>query len=324
MSRPSSRTWVAAERTLLWLLAVTAWESGCQREPPPSPVLAQAPAAAQNPQRDAELRKQALGRDPEAMDEALRAGLENLRDRFKCNDVSGCPAEAVLVGFGWHATPALQNAFLRAPRQAPYRARTVRIIAESKDPLALPFLRQALTDRDPEVTGHAIFGLGLLEARNQIDRLHQITSAVPTVWGSAPQLSAWWVLHHFGEPGAAAQFVERLKWLSSQQMGGPALAWGVSLCRKPGAPDCGEVLPLIARHAHYGARRAAAEAMAAAPRASDAATLVDLTGDPVPSIARAAEQGLRQLTGKALQGPDAWRKWCEEAKCTSVATERRP
>ena len=265
---------------------------------------------------------QATTREPDAMDEGLRLALHALRNRFACNDISGCPAEDQLVAYGWGARTFLEQVFDRAGSQASYRPRTVRIIADLRDPTAQPWLLRLVGDRDPEVKAYALYGLGLLDAMEHRALVKAHAGEDNTVWLAPVRLTSLWVLHRWGDAEAGSRLVRLLAELAPQQMAGPALAWGVALCIKPGAPDCGAALPGIATHPSFTARRAAARAMAAMPRAGHAAALVALTADPVHSIAELADAALRTLAKRPdLEGPGAWRTWCLQTQCDAVQLE---
>ncbi len=256
------------------------------------------------------------GLDPAPVDEALLEALQSFRDRFACNAISGCPAEAVLIGFGWAARPHLEQMFQRAPKQATYRARAVRALAELRDPQALPFLRRVATDSDPEARGYAVLGIGLLGAREERANFEQLADSDRTVWSAAPRLSALWVLRRWGDPTAEARFLEELRLLTSQQMAGPALTWGLELCARPEGPSCDAVLPAAARHGNFTVRRAAIRAIAVHPTPALAPVLVMAAADPIHSLAEVAERALRELSGRQdLQGAGAWRDWCAQTKC---------
>lgn len=303
-------------RVLPWLVFALA----CTPTPPPSPPPTAgrpqtAPQSAAQPSLDPH--RAALGRDPEAQDEAVRQALHDLRDKFLCNGVSGCKAEPILVDAGWTIRPTLEQIFLQAPAQASWRARTVRIIARLRDPDALPFLLGQLDDREPEVQTYAVWGLGLLDARQVRARLTRIARDEATLWLAGPKLSALWVLHRWGEAWAGEAFVRYLRQLSQQQMAAVALTWGAELCADPRAPDCDGVLPAIARHPGFLARRQAVRTMAQQPARGQEAVLIDVAGDNVRSSAELAEDALRRLTGQPLHGADAWRQWCAEVDCRS-------
>lgn len=274
-----------------------------------APAVAAAPADAGS----------VTARDPAAIDEALRDALHAFRDRFACNAISGCPAEAIIIGFGWAARPHLEQMFQRAPRQATYRARAVHALAELRDPQALSFLQHAAVDVDPEVRGYAVLGIGLLGAREERPNFEQVTDADRSVWAAAPRLSALWVLRRWGDATAQARFAQEMALLVRQQMAGPALTWGLELCARPEGPSCDAILPLAAVHPNFTARREAIRAIAAHPRPALAAALVAATADPVHSLAEVAERTLAQLSGRQdLHGAQAWREWCEGTKCAEL------
>ncbi len=268
----------------------------------------------------------ALRRDREAMDEGLRLALADFRDRFKCNAISGCPSQDVLVGFGWTARPYLEQVFGAASAQASYRGRAIRTLAELRDPQALPLLVKTLGDRDPETRAYAIYGVGLLDAREHLVKIQNAALEDDTTYTAPCRLSAWWLLAKWNQPAASARFIELLRTVSQQQMGGPALTWGIELCGRSDAPDCSHLMPAIAQHPAFTVRRAVVHAMASRPVAAYSAALVQLSGDPIGTIARRAEEGLQTISGRSdLHGHSVWASWCLQNHCDqALPTDATP
>lgn len=254
------------------------------------------------------------------MDEALRTALLAFRDKFACNSISGCPAEAELIGLGWVARPYLEQLFEKAPAQATYRARAVRVVAELRDPGGLPFLLGLVGHRDTEIRAQAIYGVGLLHAKQHRAGIASVADDDVPLWQAPPKLSALWVLHLWGDAAAGQRFVAYLKELAPRQMANAPLTWGIDLCGQPGAPRCAEAMAQVASNPGFTARRAAVRFMARQPRPEYAAALVALSGDTVRSIADLAQAALRQLSGRpTLEGRAAWQAWCAEVRCEQEA-----
>lgn len=284
---------------------------GCASPPPPQAVV---PAAAV-----LQVRQAAVTHDREAPDEALRDAINALQDRFKCNAISGCAAHAQLVQFGWAARPVVEQSFARAGLQSSWRARAVQIVAELGDPQGEPFLARLSDDRDPEVRAWALVGLGKLGTPRH-HGLIALQAGTDTLWLAAPRLAALWAQDQLGQPGAGAAFSAELAALAQQQMAATALVVGVWLCRQPGSPDCGAVLPVIAKHANFQVRRDALQAMLARLRPHFAEALVYLTNDQARSIRSGAEEGLVALSGEVtLTGHAAWQGWCLSGGCAKLA-----
>ncbi|MBM4343867.1 MAG: HEAT repeat domain-containing protein [Deltaproteobacteria bacterium] len=286
-----------------WTAAAVLAVSGCNQPTatPAAPDTSVGPAVT--------LRQQATGRDPDAPDEALRDAVRALQDRFACNAISGCPAHATLVGFGWQARPLLEQAFGRAGLQSSYRARAVQIVAEIRDPGAEPLLARLLDDRDPEVRAWAIVGLRDLDARSHRDRIAEATAS-DTLWLAAPRLAALWALYGWGEAAKGPAFQQLLTELARQQMAATALVVGAWLCARPDTPDCGAALPELARHPNFQVRRDALLGMARQPRRSYAAALVYLTNDQARSVRQTAMDTLAVLSrGHTATDHPGWQAW---------------
>lgn len=299
-----------------WMLAALA--SGCRGEPAPTADASTvAPTAAAAPAPDP--RQQALARDPEASDEALRDLLSELKDRFRCNAISGCPVHPRIVQYGWAARPALEALFTKAGWQASYRARSVQLVAELADPLAEPFLLRLLEDRDPEVRGHAAIGLARLGAAQHRRRIQELSFA-DQLWQAPARIGALYALWRLGDAAAGDAFAQALVDLAPLHAAGPALTLGAELCRLQPAPDCAAALPLIARHPGFQPRRAALLAMTARLRPGYAPALVYLLGDQARSIRDEAEGALVALTGESQRsGREAWQAWCRDGGCAALA-----
>lgn len=298
------------------LFALLCWPS-CRPTPPPSP-----PTTAGQDAAPESLRTQALAKDPQAPDEALRDAINHLQDRFACNAISGCAAHAQLVGFGWQARPLVEAAFGRAGFQASWRARSVHIVAELADPASEPFLLRQLDDRDPEVRAWALYGLQRIDARHQRQRVLEQTTA-DTLWLAPAQLTALWVLHAWHEPNKAMQFQQILSSLAQQQMAATALVVAAYLCRQPHSPDCSAALPVMARHPNFQVRRDALLAMTARLRPQYVRALVYLTNDQARSLRQLASDGLVTLSGghTATDHQD-WQQWCSGGGCAAVEAGR--
>lgn len=292
----------------------------CQPTAPAAPnaAAASAPSAAATPLSPAELHRQALQRDPEPTDEALRDLLSELKDRFRCNAISGCPVHERIVQYGWAARPYLETLFNKAGWQAAYRARTAQIVASLADPLAEPFLVRLLEDRDPEARGHAAVGLARLGAVQHRTRLQELRHS-DQLWQAPARLGALFALWRLGDSSAGGEFAEVLAALAPQHSAGPALTLGADLCRQTDAPDCSAALPLIARHPGFQPRRAALHAMTSRLRPSYAPALVYLLGDQARSIRDEAEGALVALTGDHQRsGQRAWQEWCSAGGCAAL------
>ncbi len=255
------------------------------------------------------VRQQATMRDPEAPDEGLRDALRAFQDRFACNAISGCPAHAILVGFGWAARPLVEQAFTRAGLQAGYRARAVQIVAQLRDPGAEAFFVRQLDDRDPEVRAWALIGLRDLNARQHRERVRE-QAAADSLWLAPARLAALWTLHGWGEADKGRAFQQLLFDLGSQQMAATALVVGAWLCARPDTPDCGAALPVLARHPNFQVRRDALQVMARQPRRSYAAALVYLTNDQARSVRQTAMDALAVLSsGHTATDHAGWQAW---------------
>lgn len=294
---------------------------GCQPAPPtPGPsVSSQAPLVALAP---VDVRRQALQRDPEPTDEALRDLIAELKDRFRCNAISGCPVHLRLVAYGWAVRTPLEGLFAKAGWQSPYRARAVQIIADLGDPAAEPFLAHTLDDRDPEVRAHGALGLARLGAVAHRQRLQELRHAEQP-WQAPAKIGALFALWQLGDAQAAVEFSASLQALAPLHMAGSALTLGAELCGRNPAPDCSAALPAIARHPGFQARRAALHAMTARLRPSYAPALVYLLSDQARSIRDEAEAALVALTGdQTRSGLEAWQAWCQSGGCAALG--RKP
>ena len=261
----------------------------------------------------------ALGRDPDALPEPIRQALKDFRDRFACNNISGCASERVLLQAGWTVRPMLQQVFEKAPDQSPYRARAVRVIAELQDPGAVPFLRERLDDKDPETRAYAIYGLGLLRDPQVLRALRSVARDDPSAWMAPVRLTALWLMWREGDPQALRDFQHQMGALARQQMAMSGLVWGLTLSLRPDGPDLAPVLPLVARHPNFQVRRLVARAMSVKPQPSFAASLVAMAADTASSIREPAERGLQVLAEQVSPPQGSWSAWCEATQCAKAA-----
>ncbi len=244
--------------------------------------------------------------------------IAELKDRFRCNAISGCPVHARLVAYGWAVRAPLEGLFAKAGWQTPYRARAVQIIAELGDPAAEPFLAHTLDDRDPDVRARGALGLARLGAAQYRQRITELRHA-DQPWQASAKIGALFALWQLGDASAGVDFSATLQALAPLHMAGSALTLGAELCARHPAPDCSTALPAMARHPGFQARRAALHAMTVRLRPSYAPALVYLLSDQARSIRDEAEAGLVALTGdQSRSGLQAWKAWCEAGGCAAL------
>ena len=254
------------------------------------------------------------GPDPEAVDEPMRVALLHVRDRFKCNRISGCPAAGVLLGYGWQATPFLTQLFTSAPPRTVWRPRIVCLLAELGDPAAAPALLQALRDGRDEERGCAIWGLWRVDDRSEDEEIRRFALASGGFSGAAARLAARWVWHQRNEAGFNALFVQELTTRAGQSLASVPVSWGLRLCGMSGSPDCSPALGVASRHPTFVVRRAVLDLVEARPRKAHVPLLLGLLADPIPSIARRARAALVRLSGQPqIRGVAAWRIWWQES-----------
>ncbi len=301
-----------SRRTALVLTLIAAYVGGCDGATDRAkPVVRRSGAGVRSPAAPVAAAvppAQATDLDPTAMDEGLRQALVDLRDKFRCNSISGCKAHAVLTGFGERALPALQNVFHTAPRQAQWRSRTVRIIADMQVPQARSFLRQVLTDDSDSARAYAVYGLALLDDRRDQQMMHNYADAPGIIASAMTRVAAAWGLAYLGDSAYAKRFVALTHEAAAHQLGGATLRWALQLCRVPHGPPCEGTLEAAARHPSYVVRREVLTSVDGTMRSAPA--LVILAADPNVNLARRAERALRKLSGRAdVRGGPAWRAW---------------
>jgi len=308
MSFPDRRTLLCA----LYLLAVAVGVTACKDDGATADAASLESAVAP-----------AHGVDPDAVAEALRAALVDVRDRFKCNRISGCPPHEVLTGFGWRATPFLVQLFQAAPPRARWRPRVLRILAEVGDPDAAALLLQALRDRSDEVRGYAIYGLHRIDERSQDAEIRRFASRTGPVVSSFARLSARWTLHARGEAGFGALFVDELRIRAGQSLASGPAAWGLHLCTLPEAPNCGEVIARAGRHPTFVVRRGALDVIEQAPGRQYVPILVGLLADPIPSLVRRARGVLVRLSARPeLRSAEDWLQWFADTGGDAASASR--
>lgn len=265
----------------------------------------------------------ATGVDPEAVEEPLRQALREVRDRFKCNRISGCQAATVLLGYGWKARPFLAQLFASAQSRAPWRPRALCLLAELSDPAAAPQLVEALRDHNDEVRACAIWGLWRVDDRSEEAEIRRFAGLPGDAFTATARLSARWVQHRRGEAGFGALFVQELSIRAGQSLAATPVTWGLRLCGEAGSPDCTSVLERASRHPTFVVRRAVLDLIEARPGRQHVPVLLGLLADPIPSIARRSRKALVTLSGQPeVRGVAAWRRWWQgqEANLADPAT----
>ena len=252
----------------------------------------------------------ATGLDPTAMDEGLMQALGDLRNKFRCNSISGCPAHQVLVDFRRHAVRPLKELFPRAPAKAAYRARIVRILAEIELPELRSWLRARITDDSDKARGYAVYGLALLGDPRDQPMLKQFAEAPGIIASAMTRTAAAWGLAFQHHPRGQERFIALLREAASHQLGGATLRWGLELCQRPNAPTCAPIFTLAAGHPSYVVRREVLRTIHAPWAREELQALVVLVSDPNPNLARKANRALINANGgQAMANPEAWRRW---------------
>lgn len=254
----------------------------------------------------------ATDRDPTALDEALADALLELQNKFKCNRISGCEAQDRIIQFGWTASRPAQRQFAKAKPRAAWRARMVRIVAELRDPGALPFLLTTARDRDDEAAGYALYGLALQNYPEAADLYEKWRDAGAGLQFGFSRLSARWALAREGNEADRAAFVAELVARGGQLLAANVVAWGLHLCDVQSIDGCVDARRKAARHPGFVARRAVVESLEKRANRDEIDTLVALSSDPIASVQRKAIAALVSTTGRAdLQTGGDWRKWFE-------------
>lgn len=265
------------------------------------------------------------------MDEALRSLLDQFRDKFRCNGVSGCPSQDALRRYGWPARSYVEQVFHSAPAQASYRSRAMWLLGSLADPAAKGTLRQGLRDRDPDVRGYAAWGLALLQDPGYRQLVAHLLEEPLHAWTAPGRLSALWGLGLMGDQAARSDFVREAAMLSTHPMAGPAMVWAAHLCAPAqsaassaaipladsatATDDCAGLLASISRNPSFLPRRAALRAIAANPKRVHLPALVAALSDPVHSLRELAAQTLGQLAQDGvIRTPAQWQAWVEAQK----------
>ena len=292
------------------LAAAVVWGgliAGCERHDADAtdPHTLQTRAAPARPDARA-VTERANGRDDEAMPEGLRLALDELRDKFRCNGVSGCPAADVIRGFGFVAGPYLVQLLELARPDDAWRPRAVMLLAELGAPRAWQALERLLDDGDPEVHAAALFGLAQLDRPRALELARPRSAGRPPPFLAGPQLTALWLLARGGEGSrgeaersrALGALHERGVDLTAQLLAGKGIRALLGLCARADSPDCRPVTHAAAQHPTYHLRKAAAVAIAAHPAPADRSLLEQLRDDKVPSIRRLATTTLAKLRAR--------------------------
>ena len=246
----------------------------------------------------------------EVLDEGLRLALTELRDRFKCNGISGCLAERKIHDFGWKARPFVERLVARSRTKDRWRARSVRIIAELEDPAAAPFLLAQTADQDDAGAAYALYGLALIDGPAYLDQARQATALPNNLLYGMRRLSGHWLLHRHGKAADRVRFAEAMKPLAQQVLASSALRWGLYLCMRPETADCSSIYHQTARHPAFVVRRQTVRAIAVQPVRSHAPALMELINDPVPSLARKSRHLLHQIAPNSTARTfREWQNW---------------
>lgn len=255
--------------------------------------------------------------DPDAPDVGIMAALADLRQRTRCNDVSGCPAEGVLRGYGFRAADEVAALVRLAGPRTPWLPRALILLGEIGDGRAEAMIRPFADVDEDSVRAAALLALirrGVAE-ETLLRRDAALMTAAAT---SRARLTARWALGQRGDSAAQAAFVADLRELSAQMVAADSLRWALALCIEHQPPSCTPALAAAASHPSYLVRREVMRLIEQRPRPEHGPALLLLVGDPTAALRRDAEVVLRSVTGERHSEIALWRpavaRWQAAAK----------
>lgn len=240
--------------------------------------------------------------DPTATDMGLLRALWELRQRTRCNDVSGCPAEEVVRGYGPAAIEELTTLVRMAGPRTPWLPRVVRLLGEVGDARTLAVLEEMAELEEDAVRASALFALtqrGVVRRERLLTELSTRTAAAT----SRSRLTAAWALGRDGDANAQARFVGVLQELAEQIVAADSLRWGYWLCGVAQPPSCTAALEAGARHPGYLVRREVLRLAERRPTRAMAPALRLLMADPMVPLRRDATATVRAAAAADPDGP---------------------
>jgi len=260
-----------------------------------------------------------LPEDEDAL--ALRLAMDELRDRFKCNDVSGCPVRDRILAWGPRSRTALEDVFRLSAPQAPYRLRVVEILADLGDTGAELFLLERTKDKDDFIRAHALRGIANLELRAHLDRVRVTLHQTSPQNMPATHAAAAFAMAKLGDRTGLGSLIETVKPASQAATNPWALRFALDRCRDLRERACIPGFLAAADNPDYFARRAAMAGLRLFPDKSYVPKLIVCLRDPVVSLRRDAEDLLVSLTGTRQPNEEAWTAWCTKAACENWAPD---
>lgn len=262
---------------------------------------------------------------PAAPDPALQAIIADLKDRQKCNRVTGCPPLSALLSRG----PAVLDPIVAELRAAPkadgyWAVALTDALGQLGDARAAEPLRQLARDPRWEVKMVALRGLGRLADRLDADTTAALVTelgaivarpearAEPSWAGSLRFVLARLDRAHEAEHRAALVALVPTDEAAMKAMAAPFLDTLVVLV---GELRATQALPGVRLAATSDNRFVALHALEVL------GTLQDTGGVPFaltrledgnPTIRRAANGALQRITGSGFETPAQWRKWATD------------
>lgn len=240
--------------------------------------------------------------DPSAADVGLLRALWELRQRTRCNDVSGCAAEDVVRGYGSAALDELGILARQAGPRTPWLPRVLRLIGEMGDDRVEPLLREMAASEEDAVRSSALLAL-IRRGAVETERLEREAGTGAAAATSRSRLTAAWALGRDGDVAAQTRFNAMLQELAGQIVAADSLRWGYWLCGLEPQPSCSAALVAGARHPGYLVRREVLRRIEARPTPAHRDALAILMHDPMLPLRRDARAVVRAVAGSA---PEIW------------------
>ena len=241
----------------------------------------------------------------------VRAIAREGADRFKCNDLTGCPMLNTLLALGREAAPAVADAYATSTGDGFWRLQLIDVVGRMGNPDSVEFLVHVLTS-DKHIPARTQAALALARLR-PLERKEELAGAALAMTSPTMQpvvLALGYALAVMGDPRGRPLIEEHLVVPEGQTYRWDKLRPGVYAAGQLRMVHLRGRIEEISRRADPFVRREAVGALSAMRDRAAVPALIERLGDEIPGVRDAAQLALVTLTGfRHKTTADQWRRW---------------
>jgi HEAT repeat protein len=243
--------------------------------------------------------------------EALKKAIDQVSERASCNPVMGCPAERAVLAAGAEAVAPLIERYGRLERPGYQKFHIIEMLGRIREPAAVPFLLERLSDTHWQARTSAAVALGRMGDPGHLERLQGLLAYGNGGDDAGFRYGLAFAVDKLGGQGGRAILLEAL---SPDKVGGTN--WGytrvaVEALAELEVKEACPRLPACVDHNDVFLKKEAirAAAVLGCKEAEVLAALSVQLDSRIPSVRRASREALEALTGARLSSRAQFLEW---------------